>query len=345
MKKCPQAFWSFCGWAVMVLSLSSCASNSQLNVVDRLTTQSSTYGWWHKAVRLDYPLQSRWVSLNGQLPVNIGDRCQDSRYRTPMAMLCLTGDTPAAGTYKHIAYPYGKTADDFRTAVTGFKSDLEALNTTKQSLQTALLAQAICKTNSDCTPDDTNVNKLYTDYQTQQKTIEKKALESNLILYNWADSSESSLGATLDDDNNAKASSQHQASGYTLIGGLDIYQLRLTPELVKSLEGANAKTTKQLKIATLVMSTPYLAYIADDQSQKAIRVNARLSEALLTSSALSDSEKAIIMELNAGISTSINSQGIMISQTVSGADQPKDQSTFYAVMTDLDGLMKLVGLK
>lgn len=83
-----------------VLLLSACSTNSQLNVVDNLTLVAANDGvalnpsrwiiWGH-------PLQTTYVSLNGQLGLQIGQVCTASRYRSPFTNNCR--EIEGTGTY------------------------------------------------------------------------------------------------------------------------------------------------------------------------------------------------------------------------------------------------------
>ena len=87
------------------LLLSACSTNSQLNVVDNLTLVAANDGvvlnpsrwmiWGH-------PLQTTYVSLNGQLGLQVGQVCTASRYRSPFTNNCR--EIEGTGKYYHEYY-------------------------------------------------------------------------------------------------------------------------------------------------------------------------------------------------------------------------------------------------
>ncbi len=70
--------------------LSACSTNSQLNVVDGLTLVAANDGVAFNPSRwfIGHPLQTTYVSLNGQLGLQIGQVCTASRYRSPFTNNC-----------------------------------------------------------------------------------------------------------------------------------------------------------------------------------------------------------------------------------------------------------------
>ena len=74
-----------------LLVLTGCAQ-SQLNVVDNLTVSARNDGVMMNPGRwfiTGHPLQTTYVSLNGQLGLNIGQVCVASRFRSPFTINCI----------------------------------------------------------------------------------------------------------------------------------------------------------------------------------------------------------------------------------------------------------------
>jgi len=78
--------------SLISLPFISACSSTQLNVVDNLTVSSKNEGAFMsgKLVVGGHPLQTTFVSLNGQLALHAGQVCVSSRFRSPFNSVCLT---------------------------------------------------------------------------------------------------------------------------------------------------------------------------------------------------------------------------------------------------------------
>lgn len=346
--------------APAVLLLSACSTNSQLNVVDNLTLVAKNNGAAMNPSRWvveGHPLQTTYVSLNGQLGLKVGQICIASGFRSPFTNNCRAAE---GGKFYREYYKAdgdkGSKSDfaDFldavyaeRTATASFvqksrdyfscvirqkeqavsdKNNSEkALEQTKEQLSTL------------CVESQQARNQAADQLSRERLALQKQMSVPNRLLYNWSDTHRIEGGVVVKE---AFSLGQHEkeASGYTIVNGLLLERYEVNCDQIASLVKDN-KDNSRLKVVTMTLSADDLYYDARKDATTMMATNFSFS-----TNELKDLEfifdSKVDVEVKAALANSYNLsssgylKGIKETTATDGSSSNKGL-TYYAVLTDL----------
>ncbi|PYF81039.1 MULTISPECIES: hypothetical protein [Marinomonas] len=354
-----------------VLLLSACSTNSQLNVVDGLTLVAANDGIGMNPSRWivsGHPVQTTYVSLNGQLGLRAGQVCIASRFRSPFTNNCqdlnmdqnqavnvsfyseyypsstnnggekLSVLLSAIYTEREAAAAYVKASRIYYACVTEENTKIHK----EQNLDTKKSTQATKEkidNGSICVNEKNMRDATYNALSTKQIAVQKHSLVPNRVIYNWAESLKFEGGAVvLEQPKNAASGSYNkEASGYTVVNGIRIERVQINCEAIKGLI-AKHNDHDRLKIVTMTLSADELYYDAREDKTAAFNANLTFSpNELKTLKNIFDSD--IEASINAALASSSNiaSSGYLIGKKSGNKSQETSNKglTYYAVLTDL----------
>lgn len=352
-----------------VLLLSACSTNSQLNVVDGLTLVAANDGVVMNPSRWivsGHPVQTTYVSLNGQLGLRAGQVCIASRYRSPFTNNCqgldeneavnvsfyseyyssstsggekLSELLSAMYTEREAAAAYVKASRIYYACVTEEKAKILVEKNLNSEKATEATKEKV--NNGSICVDEKNVrDATYNTLSTKQIAVQKHSLVPNRVIYNWAESLKfESGGVVLEQSKNAGSGSYNkEASGYTVVNGIRIERVQINCEGIKELIEKHDDYDR-LKIVTMTLSADELYYDAREDKTAAFNANLTFSpNELKTLKNIFDSD--VEANINAALASSSNiaSSGYL---TLANQTDKMEQSsnkglTYYAVLTDLE---------
>jgi len=351
-----------------VLLLSACSTNSQLNVVDGLTLVAANDGVVMNPSRWivsGHPVQTTYVSLNGQLGLKTGQVCISSRYRSPFTNNCqdlnldvneavnvsfyseyypsstrggekLSELLSAMYTEREAAAAYMKASRIYYACVTEEKAKILVEKNLNSEKATEATKEKV--NNGSICVDEKNVrDATYNTLSAKQIAVQKHSLVPNRVIYNWAESLKFESGAVvLEQSKNAGSGSYNkEASGYTVVNGIRIERVQINCKAIKELT-AKHEDYDRLKIVTMTLSADELYYDARQDKTAAFNANLTFSpNELKTLKNIFESD--VEANINAALASSSNiaSSGYLI-----GTDSSRETSnkglTYYAVLTDLE---------
>jgi hypothetical protein len=356
-------------FSLIALPLISACSNTQLNVVDNLTVSSKNEGAFMsgKLIVNGHPLQTTFVSLNGQLALHAGQVCISSRFRSPFNTICLTEDELEKLKDKNVlldeesfsrkgkvdiaAYPTEQNNSFLKELIVAVNNEKDAA--AKRNIEKVSYFQCLQtkKKQEDKEPAPENVISCDSqsllnaekDLVTKRSERQAKLTNPNVLVYNWAESHEFDGGVI----KGVAGSLEKQAAGYTVVNGvylkrysIDCDELTALKELGKS---------DRLKMVTMTLSTNELYYDANEDSafsaQLALAISAKEFADLAK---WAKDNRSIDLKADLNSATSIASQGYL-----KVSNKGKEESTFitykeentqipelvyYAVLSDVDTL-------
>ena len=328
-----------------LLVLTGCAQ-SQLNVVDNLTVSARNDGVMMNPGRwfiTGHPLQTTYVSLNGQLGLNIGQVCVASRFRSPFTINCIkeNADQNPPKRQGLIYQEYYK--------VEGQNKDLQAFINAQNALQAQVLSYSSAaikllqcqqeiyqaelsklQKNHEGDPEANHASALVTskelskssckdkqeEQDRQNSELNAKQLEvnkaltlANRLVYNWSDERTFKGGIFQSSNNNGQSTFSQQAAGYTLVNGLILSRYQLSCEELTSLKAMT--NASHLKVVTMTLAAKELYYHASKDSAFSLQSQLALQPSELQSLAKFLGEEDPLLNIEAALSrrTSLASQG------------------------------------
>jgi hypothetical protein len=354
------------------LLLSACSTNSQLNVVDGLTLVAANDGVGMNPSRWivsGHPVQTTYVSLNGQLGLKAGQVCIASRFRSPFTNNCQNIDTVSPKKNEGISF----YSEYYQPEEKDNKSTLkDLLNTiyevreaqidyvSKSSAYYACVAQkkvefsknerlldenkAITETKKQlpelCSDEKGSREQALSKLKSKQLAERKQTMQPNRLIYNWAESLKFEGGAVVLEQSNTVGSGSYnnEASGYTIVNGILIERFQIDCAGIDNLIKRHTDHDR-LKIVTMTLSADELYYDASEDKAATFNANLTFSPSeLKTLKNIFDSD--IETDINAALASSYNiaSSGYLTlgakAKTSSNSSNNKGL-TYYAVLTDL----------
>lgn len=297
---------------ILTLFLSAC-SNNQLNVVDSLTSSAQNDGvgmnpsrWFVKG----HPLQTTYVSLNGQLGLKAGQVCVASSYRSPFKTNCLNELGYSPTTKKDtILERKGKLYQEYYSAnMTDVENAQKSTDTNplyrfiKAVSDEKLLSASFVKANTDylscliehskgmdadslsavdkqnalaaCAAENTLKDQALTALNEARLKVDTLAIAPNRMVYNWAENTQWENGVVIQSEaNSANMSSKKNASGYTVVNGLVLERYQMSCSELQTLK--EREDAKRLKIVTMTLAAEELYYNANEETS--LSLNAAFS--------------------------------------------------------------------
>ncbi|MBJ7536258.1 hypothetical protein [Marinomonas transparens] len=279
-------------------SLLTACSNTQLNVVDSLTASAQNDGVGmtpSKWIVRGHPLQTTYVSLNGQLGLRVGQVCVASSFRSPFTANCLNelGYSPNENKDSYIDHQgklyqeyyssnaikeeptatlhnFIKAVNDEKTKSAAFvKANTDYLtclinnssDSNTDEISEALKKQAL----NACAAQNTAKDQALSSLKQVRLQVEALAIAPNRMVYNWAESSQLKSGVVVQSESNsANVNSEKKASGYTVVNGLIIERYQMSCAELHTLK--QREDAKRLKIVTMTLAAEELYYNANEDA-------------------------------------------------------------------------------
>lgn len=322
--------------------LSACTSKG-VGALDDLTTSTTNDGGLRKPISLNYPLQTRFLSVNGQLPVpHIGSSCLASSQRVANSIICFstTGETKVLTR----SFKYGGG----EAGVKAYRDSLEDLQLTVAQLIEIEAANNRMEDDENTPPqalvESQNAAKALADEVTEKSTeLAKESRDLNIFVFRWAGSksgnANGSFGGSFLSGSTAANST---TGGLVIVGGLHVSQLLIGDDF----ETTIGKQPDAAKVATLTMAADYLLYAADSSLSAALE--ASLETDLKTLSKELSPETKVALRAYASISQAEENQGFFSKPKYDFLSLEKAYSDtdpgqiFYATLTDVETLKESI---
>ncbi|REG83721.1 hypothetical protein [Marinomonas pollencensis] len=331
-------------------------SNTQLTVVDSLTVAAKNDGVLMTPSRwmvTEHPLQTTYVSMNGQLGVRAGQVCIASRFRSPFNSNCLLagslfldkedkevkeeGNTQLreGKIYREVYQPTAelvKTLQKDSNAITEEAlpkdSIMELMNTVNtEKTQAVLYATAVlndlqCQQDQGgdaCAEKGVAKNTAYENLIEARSKVELLMNLPNRLVYNWSENYTLTSGAVVNENNKANGGAERSSAGYTIVNGLVLERYQSSCKELELLK--NLPSYKRMKIVTMTLAAKELYYNANQDTSLSLQAALAVSPAELASlkNALT-SEQNIALEAALNFSTSISSRGYFTAPDISLED-------------------------
>ncbi|MBL3597105.1 hypothetical protein JMM63_16275 [Rhodovulum sulfidophilum] len=306
-------------------------SQSGITALDNLTSTASNDGEYRKPFNLNYPMQSRFLSVNGLLPVpGPASSCLASSFRVANSIICFS---PTKNTYvltRRFPYQGSKNA----------QNDLKALRDNLTALQIKV-AKLITE---DAAGEERAANSTARDVLTSAAKISETIKSNNYFIFRWLGSASTDAGGNVGANYSARAAANRSSSGIVIVAGLQVSQLMIGRSDFKSVFCPAPRATK---IATLTMSAEHLLYLTDANLGAAIEGTLK-SDLKDIWSELSPETK-IALNAYAQIGRAQENQGMFSAPTATTDDLPtalhpnNSKQVFYATMTDIETLVRAMG--
>ncbi|MBO9401784.1 hypothetical protein [Shimia sp. R9_3] len=302
-------------------------SPKAVNSLDQLTVSASNDGEFAWPANLNLPFQSRFLAINGQLPVpGPASSCFASSLRVANSFICLspTGKSNIVERY------YKSEAD---------ADDLIAIQDRLSKLQLNL-AQLVLAEKNQVTALQTQAAQTLT---TEAQNIAFEAKKSNVFIFRWASSGSAGGSGAFGSLFSANASAKNAQSGLVIVAGLRISQLMIG---LNDFDGRFGNVPKGVKIATLTMSADDLLYFADSSLSAALggSFDGELED-LLSKDQLS-LQTQVALQAYAQVSAAQENQGLFRRPTVrpltveQAFAQSENSQVFFSTFTDIESLRK-----
>ncbi|MEO9654074.1 hypothetical protein [Marinomonas sp.] len=327
------------------LVLTGCAQ-SQLNVVDNLTVSARNDGVMMNPGRwfiTGHPLQTTYVSLNGQLGLNIGQVCVASRFRSPFTINCIKENADLKPTKRQ-----GQIYQEYYE-VKGQNKDLQTFINAQNALQAQVLTYSSaaiellqCQqkiyqaelsqlpenhegdsatnhtsaletskelSKSHCKTEQEEQDRQNTELNAKQLAVNKALTQANRLVYNWSDERTFKGGIFQSSNNNGQSTFSQQAAGYTLVNSLILSRYQLSCEELNRLKAMT--NASHLKVVTMTLAAKELYYHASKDSAFSLQSQLALQPSKLQSLAKLLDEEQLLLGIEAALSssTSLASQG------------------------------------
>ncbi len=315
--------------STLSFGLAACGSSSTaVSAFDDLSISSSNDGAYIKPINLNYPMQTHFLSVNGQLPVpDVGISCFASSYRAANSMICLspTGSTHVlTRTYK---------SDATLADLLKIKKSLATLQADMFSLVAASGGQPASLTSPKAKEIASEVAKL-------DEVMKKK----NVFVFRWTKEVNTNANGNIGTTASATSGGNHKATGLVIVAGLRVSQLMVG---VDDLNNKFGNLPKTAKVATLTMAADHLVYFASSDFSAALDVNANGNFGDKFTNLPAETKMA--MNAFLAIGSNQDTQGMFSapdSVSTEGLYESYAQSLtkqiFYATMTDIETLIKSV---
>ncbi|MFQ1701829.1 hypothetical protein ACJ5NV_14670 [Loktanella agnita] len=308
--------------------LGACSANQGVNTLDQLTISAANDGELQNPVNLGYPLQSRFLAVNGQFPIaGAGSGCLASSFRPAASVVCFQPDKDTEVLVRHYAAP-----DDALTKMIALQSKLKALD-----LQVAQLITL------SASPDQAATARAANAVIQKSGEIVLDAQKANLFLFRWRGSTSGDASADAGSVGNVRASAQQAQSGVVIVGGLHLSQLMVGRDFSSRFE----RMPENAKVATVTMSADHLLYFAGSSLNAAIAAEARRDAGGLLRGL--DDKTKLALQAYAQLGRAQETQGLF-SRPVARRLTPEQAAAsnevrlvFYAAMTDVGDLLNLLG--
>lgn len=325
----------------IILLLTACQSSS-ITAMDRLTGTAQNDGHFSRLIQ-SYPLQTRFLSVNGQLPIDTaGLPCIASSYRVAYTMICLTREETQLLVHSY-------TGGDIELSTV--KKALRTLDNKAQQVVNDALLVGKCKLQdgANCSSLTNSLANSKEAFDTQKEEVSDMLSANNLFIFQWSDGIETDVKAEADELVSAGANLSSANNGFTIVSGLKLTQLLAGHDFDDIYQDLPDHT----KVATLVLQAEKIAY----SSSRNLALSAMLSLDLSVEQyqhilkTLSGAEK-IALRGALSYSQNLSNEGqFSLSSRKSiplleGQDTERSQDsgglqTFYSAMTDLEDLREL----
>ncbi|MDK3016109.1 hypothetical protein [Pseudodonghicola flavimaris] len=329
-----------------VTGLVSCSSQP-VNTLDNMTISVGNDGEISRPVNFNYPLQSRFLSVNGQLPVPApGASCLASSFRVANSIICFSSDGSTHVLTR--TFKFKKAAGDAseEAAIQAVKTALMELNVLVVELVAARASQAEAQAKRGTSTDD--LEELAVNVAQASNAVKEKANEvaaalsrSNLFIFRWAGKAEGSGSVKLADVLSGGGEASRSQSGMVIVAGLTVSQLMIGVDTFKD----DFKNFPDgTKIATLTMGAQHLSYFTNADISAALQ--ARFKGTLESARNSFSSTTEITARAYAAIEKAQENQGLFSAPEIERKELndyengAASQQIFYATMTDIGSLMK-----
>ncbi|GEN27118.1 hypothetical protein HVA01_07640 [Halovibrio variabilis] len=328
-------------WCIILtyLSLSACAfSKGQgVNTLDALTISVQNDGILSNPINLHYPLQTRFLSVNGQLPVPApGSSCLASSFRPANSIICFSESGSTQFQVRH--FPY----EGDRNNLFELQRDLSEIQLDIAELIAEDVFLSSQNKNTATTPQ-TIVSKAQAVTESA-KNLASEIVNENVFIFRWRSenqaNSEGEFGTIL----SALGAEKSSERGLVIIGGLTVSQLLLGLTDYSSVLG---KYPRGAKIATLTMGAENLIYFTGTDLSAAL--SGKFEGNVENLSQNLSPETQIALSAYAAIGRAQENQGNFSAPEVKNyfslaayhSDSPSQQ-IFYSTMTDIESLVNLL---
>lgn len=326
--------------------ISGCSSN--LSAVDKLTSSTQNDGGISSYFN-DIPFQSRFLAINGQLPIDtVGMPCVASSYRVPYSMICLSTDKS-----KVIEYDYPVTGNPGKK-IKDIKNSLTNLEKKSQDLVTKLLVKATCQNagKEECTAEVESASTAQSEFQSLQAEVLSKLSDGNTFIFQWSSTAGGGFDVEADPYGKIDGQGGYQNSGITIVSGLRISQFLVGNDI----SSIYRNLPKDTKLATFVMQAQGIAYISTRSISATVQARLGLTPTQFSDiiSTLSGAQKIqLAAAFNYVSSLSNEGQFHTVNKNIkdvptwsaTGKIEDHGYQTFYATMTKLDELKKMIERK
>lgn len=331
MKKNPTTFIHIAA----CIFLSACASQQGqgISTLDDLTISASNDGVFTKPINLHYPLQTRFLSVNGQLPVpDPGSACLASSFRPASSIVCFSATDITQ--IRVTRYEYNGSRDSLYDLQQDF-ADLQL-----QLVELVIEESASSSQNGNTYVPPQSVVQSAKTITEQAKNLSNEFKEKNAFIFRWQSEGEATSGSTLGTLLSANGAMEYSERGVVIVGGLTVSQLLLS---LNGYQSELKRYPKGTKIATFTMGADHLIYFtgADLSAALSTSLNSDLED---LSQNLSPETK-IALNAYAAIGRAQENQGNFSAPTVHNysldvydSERP-NQQVFYSTMTDIESLL------
>ncbi|MDA3857724.1 MAG: hypothetical protein PF480_05710, partial [Roseovarius sp.] len=309
----------------------ACSSTDATNAFDELTIAASNDGVLRKPVELGYPLQTRFLAVNGLLPVpHVGSTCLSSSFRPASSIICFaqTNETQV----RVATYDYD-----------GGFSDLTVIEKTLAVLQVRLLQ--LVKEDVEGVPPTSgpgSAQSITANVEELSSEMQKK----NLFIFRWKSKSAANAGGSLGQTLfSGKAAFEDADQGVVIVGGLKLSQLLLGKDKNSYLGGL----PDSAKIATFTLGSEYFLYSARADFSAAL--DAKFNGNLQYLSRKLSAETKAAINAYAAIGNVLENRGGFAAPAIKSYSLQEyekfeaDQQVFYSTMTDVETLVEALSKK
>ncbi|GAB3487339.1 hypothetical protein [Marinomonas epiphytica] len=314
-------------------------SSSELRVVDNLTVSARNDGVFmnpSKWVVWGHPLQTTYVSLNGQLALESGQLCLASRYRSPFTVNCFGSVNGKSGSVHYEHYPSESTALD--QLVVNQQRELNAAE------HYIVAANKLLQCKAKKPANDAVCQEAQQQFNIQENTLAAIRndiyaffAQKNRLVYNWSQELKLENGVFISEQLTGGTNYSNNSAGATIVNGFSIERFR--PKCSEFTEKGKEKY-KDFKVVTSIIKAHELYYQASDNRLIALQSKFNKSLPLKEDSVKNDSLNEIIATVNANLasSQSLSSAGYLAINKKTSNALPIKGSVYYAVLTDAENL-------
>lgn len=329
--------------ALSAAALLSACSSQGVGALDELTTSTTNDGDLRKPVSLNYPLQTRFLSVNGQLPVpHIGSSCLASSKRVANSIICFSTTGETRVLTRSFEYKGGEEG------VRAYRAKLDKLQLSVAQLIEIDASNTQKEKDTNTPPQDLvdsqTAAKALADEVTQKSNeLAEESRDLNIFVFRWAGTKSGNTNGSLGGSFlSGAAAADSTTGGLVIVGGLHVSQLLIGDDF----ETKIGKQPDAAKVATLTMAADYLLYAADSSLSAAL--NASLDTDIQALSEKLSPETKVALRAFAAISQAEENQGFFSKpkyKTKSFGKAYEEENPgqiFYATLTDVETLKKSI---